>query len=507
VPPLRELRRLAGAVLCVGVPGGPPDAALLRALADLQPGGLILFERNVTTPAETKTRVDALVAACEGAVRPFVAVDQEGGRVARLGAGAAQIPAMMAVGATGDLALAERVGRALARDVRRFGANLDFAPVLDLALVARSTIVGTRAFGDDPRRVAALGSALIRGLRAGGVAAVAKHFPGHGNTALDSHRALPVVATDAATLRERELVPFRAAFAADVECVMSAHVVVPALESDVPATLSRHALTDVLRGELRFEGVCFTDCLEMEAIASSIGTAPAAARAIAAGADCALVSHRLALAFAAREAIVEAVRTGELSPARLEGAAERVGRLRAALERARPEPFEDAPDVARAVAERAITQVRGRAALDGTQPVTVVSFEGAAREPGSLNLALRRRRLRSELLRAPLEPDAEMSEQLVALLAAQPGREVVVVTRRAHVFGLQRRAVEAILAIAPEAVIVSVLEPFDVLALPQARNVLCAYGDCEPTVEALADVLSGRLTPTGELPVRGPFAS
>ncbi len=501
-----ELERLAGAVLCVGVPGAL-DSAALDALARLRPGGIILFDRNVTTPAQTRAGLDAVIAACGGALPPLIGVDQEGGRVVRLRDGALELPSMMALGACDDEALAEEAGRALAADVRSFGANVDFAPVLDLALDPRCSAVGTRAFGDDPQRVAALGSALVRGLRAGGVAATAKHFPGHGNTPLDSHRELPVVATDAATLRARELVPFRAAFAAGAECVMSAHVVVPALEAGVPATLSRRALTDVLRAELGFTGVCFTDCLEMDAIGATVGTPRAAALALGAGADCAIVSHRLSLALAAQHAIVEAVRHGELPFARLEEAAARVARLRERLAFTPAAPFADGAALVRRIAQGAIALVRGNAALDAGVPVSLVSFEAATREPPSLNLALRRRRFRSELLRAPLEPDAEMCEQLLALLAAQPGRQLIVVTRRAHLYPLQRVAAEAILALVPEALVVCALEPFDAGALPGARNVLCSYGDGEPSIEALADVLAGRIPAAGKVPVRLACAS
>ncbi len=500
-----ELERLAGAVLCVGVPAAP-DSAALDALARLGPGGIILFDRNVSTAERTRAGLEIVIGAC-GCLAPLVGVDQEGGRVARLREGAAALPSMMALGACDDAALAEEAGRTLAADLRRFGANLDFAPVLDLALDPRCTAVGTRSFGDEPQRVAALGSALVRGLRAGGVAATAKHFPGHGNTPLDSHRELPLVATDAATLRARELVPFRAAFSAGAECVMTAHVVVPALEPGVPATLSRRALTGLLREELGFTGVCFTDCLEMDAIGATFGTPRAAALAIGAGADCAVISHRLPLALEARNAIVEAVRTRELPLARLEEAAERVARLRSHLASAPAAPFDEGQALARRIAQGAITRVRGTSVLDCATPVTLVSFEAATREPPSLNLALRRRRLRSELLRAPLEPSSEMREQLIALLAAQPGRTLIVVTRRASLHPLQLSAARAILALVPDAILVCALEPFDAAALSQARHVLCSYGDDEFTIEALADVLAGRVPAAGRLPVRLAHAS
>ena len=180
-------------------------------------------------------------------------MDQEGGRVARVREGVAQLPSAMALGATGDLGLTEELGALLGRDLARLGISLDFAPVADLALEPASTVIGTRAYGDDPERVAAFASAFARGLERGGVAAALKHFPGHGATATDSHLALPRVALPAAALRARDLVPFaRAVAERAASLVMTAHVVVEAFDRERPATLSPAVLTGLLREELGF---------------------------------------------------------------------------------------------------------------------------------------------------------------------------------------------------------------------------------------------------------------
>jgi beta-N-acetylhexosaminidase len=454
----------------------------------------------VSSLEATRDLVARARAACGGGSPALVCVDQEGGRVARLRFGT-PLPAMSVLGAAADTGLAERAGAALAFEVRRIGANVDFAPVLDLALDAESTVIGTRSLGSDPQTVGRLGAAVVRGLQGGGVVAVPKHFPGHGATALDSHVEVPTVAADAPTLRARELVPFAAAFAAGARAVMTAHVRVPALDAERPATLSAAVLTGLLRGELGFEGVCFTDDLEMDAIARGVGTASGAALAVAAGADMPLICHSLERAFAARDALVGAVRNGALPLARLEEAADRVAALRAAF------PAADAPDPAledralgREIARRGLTRIRGAASLDPARPVTVVSFEGvagdgiaaAARERPSLSLALRRRRARSELMRVALDPDAAMLEMLVDVVRAQGARNVVVLARRAHVHPAQARAIDALLEIAPHAVVVSMLEAFDVPLFARARTVLATHGDEEPNVEALADLLMER---------------
>lgn len=506
------LEQLAARVMCVGFSGTRAEDAPLAELAALAPAGVILFARNVVDAASTRALVEAVAAALGGGPRPLVAIDQEGGRVARVRHGVTEIPAMMALAAGGDLARAERIGGALARDLRRIGANTALAPVVDLATHPENTAIGARSFGDDPERVAAYGCALVRGLQAGGVAATLKHFPGHGATREDSHLGLPRVESSAATLRARDLVPFAAGIAAGAECVLSAHVVVTAFDAERPATLSPAILTGLLRGELGFTGVCFTDCLEMEAIAGGVGTARGAALALAAGADCVLISHSLEIARAAQAEIVAAVASGALPEARLREAAGRIAALRARLPA--PLPFEAGPlphdrELALEVARAAVTLVRGSLRLGAGKPLTIVSFEGATAEGvqglhtehPALSLPLRERRVRSELMRVPLDPPGELVDELCAVLALQGERYLAIVSRRAHVYSGERAAIHRLLERFPDALLVSAREPFDLACFPQARNVACIYGDEAISLEGLADVMTGRCTAHGRLPV------
>ncbi len=379
-------------------------------------------------------------------------------------------------------------------------------------------MIGTRSYGEDAGLVGDFATAFARGLERGGVAAALKHFPGHGATATDSHLALPRVALGAAALRARDLVPFARAIAARAaSIVMSAHVVVEAFDRERPATLSRAVLTGLLRDELGFAGVIATDCLEMDAIANTVGTVAGAVGALAAGADLVLISHRLELAEAAVAAIAAAVRDGTLPLARLQAAHARVLALRerfAVLAPTSDQLDEDAPLEA---ARRAVTVVRGAPRLRADAAVTVISFEGAladnaavsgaragGAEAASLSAALRRRRWKSELMRVPLEPDADDVDLLLEHVPRLGEREFVIVTRRAHLHPAQRAAVARILALAPHALIVSAREPYDALLWPQAERVVCTYGDEALAFEGCADVLSGRAEPGGTLPVRIP---
>ncbi|HEY0382729.1 MAG TPA: beta-N-acetylhexosaminidase [Candidatus Elarobacter sp.] len=508
-----DLAALARGVIGVGFTGATAETAPLNELRAFAPGALILFARNVGTPDELRELVAALRDVATPS--PLIAVDQEGGRVERIRHGVAALPSAMAIGATRDVALAERLGTLLGRDLAALGIDVDLAPVADLSLQPRSTVVATRSFGDDPERVASFAIAFARGLERAGVAAALKHFPGHGSTPEDSHVALPHVTADAATLRARDLVPFARAVAANAaSIVLSAHVVVEAFDAKRPATISPAVLTGLLRHELGFEGIIATDCLEMDAIAKGIGTVRGAVEALAAGADLLLISHHLELAHAAADAIVAAVRDGEIPLSRLQEAHARVHGLRETLASRVPPanaPDEDAP---REAARRAPTALRGEPRLAEGKAVTVISFEGAvadnaalsgrrtAVETASLSAALRRRGWKSEIMRVAIEPDAADMDLLLEHIAALGDREFVLVTRDAHLHPAQRDAVTRILALAPDALIVSARAPYDALLWPAARRVLCIYGDQPVSIDGCADVLAGRAEPRGTLPVR-----
>ncbi|HEY0614620.1 MAG TPA: beta-N-acetylhexosaminidase [Candidatus Elarobacter sp.] len=509
-----DLGALARGVIGVGFTGTTPEAAPLEALRAFGPGALILFARNAGTTEQLRELVGALRAL--GSPPPLVMVDQEGGRVERIRDGVAALPSAMAVGATGDVLLARKLGTLVGRDLARLGISVDLAPVADLSLRPDSVVIATRAYGDDPERVGAFAGAFAHGLERAGVAATIKHFPGHGSTAEDSHVGLPRVTTDAATLRARDLIPFKRAIAdRAASLVITAHVVMEAFDPDRPATLSRAVLTDLLRGELGYDGVVATDCLEMDAITGSVGTVRAAVEALAAGADLLLISHCLELAEHAANAIAEAVASGEVPRARLEEAFERVRALRERLARHVPldEPVdEDSPLEA---ARRAVTVLRGDPRLRPGKPVTVISFEGTvvdnaassgtkdrAAESPSLSTALRRRGWKSEVMRVPLEPDAEDVDLLLEHIPALGDREFVVVTRDAHLYAGQHEAVMRILALAPDALIVSARSPYDTVLWPQATRMVCIYGAQTISLEGCADVLSGRAEVRGSLPVR-----
>ncbi|HZS32570.1 MAG TPA: beta-N-acetylhexosaminidase [Methylomirabilota bacterium] len=328
----------AGGLLAVGFDGTTLPEAVSALAADAELGGVVLFARNCPT-------LEAVLALTEAAhaLSPdiLVLVDHEGGRVHRLPPPFTHFPPAGAVGRVGDPALAGQVGRAMARELRAAGFDSGLGPVLDCATDPGSVIVGDRAFGADPEQVAACGVAFVRALLAEGLAPVAKHFPGHGRTPLDSHVTLPEVHASAEELERVELVPFRRALAEGCPAVMVAHVRYGALDPERPASLSPAVIGELLRARLRFDGLVLSDDLEMQAVAQGWGVGPAAAAFLTAGGDLALVCRDAEARRSGLEAVQRALDQGALAPGRVRAARLRRRAIRALVRGAGPVPSVD----------------------------------------------------------------------------------------------------------------------------------------------------------------------
>jgi beta-N-acetylhexosaminidase len=325
-----------GQLFVVGFPGQTPAPELLDLIQREWVGGVILFSRNIHDQAQTATLTHTLQSAARAAGHPaplLMMTDQENGLVRRLGRDSTPFPGAMALGAVDGAEgerIVEEVARATARELGAHGVNMNLAPVMDVNNAPENPVIGVRSFGSDPELVGRLGAAAMRGLQDAGVIATLKHFPGHGDTTVDSHLALPVVAASTKRLEAMELTPFRRGIAAGAECVMAAHVAFPALTGNatIPATLAPEALTGLLRGRLGFAGVTMSDCLEMGAIAGTIGVKDGAVQALRAGADLVLISHTLEHQRASIAAVRTAVVDGALSAETVRSSAERVLRLK-----------------------------------------------------------------------------------------------------------------------------------------------------------------------------------
>jgi beta-N-acetylhexosaminidase len=325
---MKDMRRRVGQLALVGFAGSsiPRDLRLFAREFDL--GGVVLFARNIEAP-EQISDVAREVEALADELPLWVSTDQEGGRVARLKAPFTVWPAMTTLGRSGDAGLAERFARALATELKAVGISLDFTPVLDIETNRASPVIGDRALSERAEEVARLGAVIIRTLQAGGIAACGKHFPGHGDTSTDSHHDLPVVEHPPDRIERVELVPFKAAVEADVASIMTAHILIPAIDDQRPATLSPRIVDAMLKRSLGYHGLVMTDDLGMQAISRRYGTGDAAVAAIGAGCDAVLLCDPdYGGQVEAMEAIIHAVEDGTLPLKRVQDAMARHRRVK-----------------------------------------------------------------------------------------------------------------------------------------------------------------------------------
>jgi beta-N-acetylhexosaminidase len=423
-------------------------------------GGVVLFARNIRDPEQ----LAALSSSLEGMV---VAVDEEGGDVTRLEAArGSSFPGNLALGVVDDRALTSRVAAAIGGELAAVGIDLDLAPVADVAVDPSAAIVGVRSFGSDAELVARHVAAFVEGLQSAGVAACAKHFPGHGEAVGDSHLELPVAGADLETLRARAMPPFAAAVEAGVRALMTAHVRFPAFDEE-PATLSARWI-GLLRSELGFDGLVMTDALEMQGVGGPAGIGASAVRALAAGADALCLGADLSpeQVLAVGEVIVEAVRAGRLAEERVHEAAGRVAELAAWVS---PRPFSDRE--AGAEAARRALRVVGDPSFGGDPRVVELLPDptiaaGPARHGLGEILGARTIRVRASESLLPLEG------------------EIVVVVRDAHRHAWQRELVP------PGAVVVETGVP--VWHPPAARAYVATHGAGRANLEAAAELLTRR---------------
>ncbi|UQA59252.1 beta-N-acetylhexosaminidase [Polyangium aurulentum] len=359
---------LCGQIIVGGFSGIDLPPRFATALREGRRGGAILFRRNLPDLAAAHRIASALVDAAGPEHPPFIAVDQEGGRVARLHAPFPKLTPMRVLGTIGDTDLVRRAGRAVGEELLALGFNLDFAPVLDVDSNPDNPIIGDRAFSHEPARVAACAVAFAEGLESAGVLSCGKHFPGHGDTSVDSHVDLPIIHHDRARLDAVELPPFRAAAAAGIATMMTAHIVVTSIDPSVPATMSRAVCTDLLRGDLGFRGVLFSDDLEMAAVAARYPIETSAVASIEAGCDALLVCSDEDLQDRAHEALVRAAERDPRFRARVEEAVTRSLEARRRMP-PRPVPAEKLASI--------IGGAEGRAVLEEIASRALAAREGA----------------------------------------------------------------------------------------------------------------------------------
>ncbi|MFD8427453.1 glycoside hydrolase family 3 protein [Streptomyces coelicoflavus] len=486
------LTRDALTVLQPGFAGTTAPDWLLRRLGEGL-ASVALFGRNVTSPEQVAALTAQLRAEREDVL---VAIDEEGGDVTRLEVRTgSSFPGNHALGAVDDVGLTRAVAAELGRRLAAAGVDFNWAPSADVNSNPDNPVIGVRAFGADTDLVARHTAAYVTGMQSAGVATCTKHFPGHGDTGIDSHHAMPRIDVDADVLAERDLVPFRAAVAAGTRAVMSAHILVPALDPDLPATLSRRILTDLLRGEMGYDGLIVTDGIEMRAIAGTYGIERGTAMAIAAGADAICVGGGLSDEGTVRrlsDALVAAVRAGELPEERLADAAERVRALARWTAANRPDGgrSEDSADgdVGLRAARRAVRVTVAEEFTPLTEPPYVAAFTPVANiavgdeTPWGVAAELRR------LLPGTETGAFNGADAGSEALAAAGSRRIVAVVRDEHRHPWMASALDVLLAARPDTVVVEMGVP-----RAEARGALhlATHGAARVCGRAAAEAIAG----------------
>ncbi|MFI7178155.1 MULTISPECIES: glycoside hydrolase family 3 protein [Streptomyces] len=480
--------RDALAVLQPGFEGTTAPAWLLRRVGE----GLTavgLFGRNIASPEQLAALTAQLRTERDDVL---VAIDEEGGDVTRLEVrGGSSFPGNLALGAVDDTGLTRNVARELGRRLAECGVNLNWAPSADVNSNPDNPVIGVRSFGADTHLAARHTAAYVQGLQAAGVAACTKHFPGHGDTSVDSHHALPRIDVDLDTLQARELVPFKAAIEAGTKAVMSAHILVPALDPTRPATLSPQILTGLLRSELGYEGLIVTDGMEMNAIAGTYGIERGSVLAIAAGADAICVGGGLAdeaTVLRLRDALVAAVREGALPEERLADAAARVRALAAWTRGARPDAQPEgsrASGIGLTAARRALLVTGSAKPLTAPYVATLAPVANIAvgdETPWGVAAEL------AGLLPgtgAGVYPEGSSTGDI---LAAAGDRTVVAVVRDAHRHPWMTEALDALVGARPDTVVVEMGLP---MAAPRGALHIATHGASRVCGRAAAEVIAG----------------
>lgn len=507
------LEQKIGQMLMIGMPGPTLDNVTRQRIIYLGVGGIIFLESNTTSPIQVRDLTAALQSLAleqTPGVPLFIAWNHEGGAVVRRNAGLTQFPSSMAVGATGQPENAYQVGLAMAEEMRSLGVNMNFAPVLDVNTEPANPVIGLRSFGDDPAKVAAFGQRFIQGLQAGGVIAVAKHFPGHGGVDVDSHVALPTLNSDSQSLEQTELPPFKMAIETDVEGVMVAHMRIPALDPNGrPSSLSPEIVNGLLREEMGYDGVIMTDALGMGAIINHYSIEEAAVQAVLTGNDLLLTVEINDYPERIHRALLTAVQSGYISETQIDDSVRRLLRLKLSSPMT---TLPDSPLLPKQTSYQELAEEIGRTAvklladergwLPLIAPAHVVLISPDRLNPGTvigdqksaLNEKLGERGLNVTELFYNFQSPANIST-VQNLAQAQTTDVYIVVTwdailRFAHNGETaQENLVNALLATGKPVVVVFGQLPYDEVRVPNVPLKIAMYGDTNGQIEGVVNLL------------------
>jgi len=520
------LEEQIGQVLAVGFHATTPSQAVIDLIQKQHIGSIILFRRNIQDAQQVYELTQHLqrLAREAGHRHPLlIMIDQENGMVRRFGDSATIFPGNMALGAIGSEQVAYAIAEATGRELQALGINMNLAPDVDVNNNAANPVIGVRSFGEDPQLVARLAAAMVRGYHAAGIITTLKHFPGHGDTAVDSHLALPVVPYTMERLEAIELLPFKRAIAARADSVMLAHMYLPALmqEQMVPATISPAIATGLLREQLGFTGLAVSDCMEMHALSDIVGTEQGTVGALHAGIDLVLVSHTHARQQGSIDAIHTAIQQGTLSVDRIRDAAEHVLQLKASMLSWETLPAKQGLTIVKSEAHKHLRdQAYARSTTlvkdtGGLLPLRLqpeqhllllflqpTIFSGAVDTefPGDALVAYVQKRHKHTNTLTVTAHSAQHDQHAIEQ-NVKAADTIIVITANANQDSYQAAIVQQLLQTGKPLIGIAAYNPYDLLTFPQLGTYLVTYEYTQPAFIAAARVLFGEAQPQGHLPV------
>lgn len=521
-----ELEWLIGQKLLLAFHGKEAlSPEIVHSIKTYHPGGISLF-RSLNMGASTQVR--ALTNALQRFARELklppliIATDQEGGQLMAFGDGT-PLPGNMALGATRSTELARRAGKVLGRELAALGINVNYAPCADVNINPQNPVVGIRSFGEDPNLVAELTAAMIEGIQSQGVAATVKHFPGHGDTASDSHHGLGTVPHSLERLNAVELVPFRSAVNVDVKLVMTAHLGIPTIDGPnaPPATLSSNVINGFLRRDLRYDGVVITDAMDMHAIHQGEFLGEESLRAVQAGVDLLLITNNPQDHARVYEALLKRARQGALTMEHLQKSVSRISRLKTWLaEHNKPFGLDviqctEHMQVANEIAEKSITLVRDEKKylpikLEADKCIAVIVPIPQDLTPADTSSYIQPRladfireyHTQTDEFKISLAPD---EQEIGSILEQVRNYDLIVVgTINAYSEEKQAELVRQLLKMVKPVIVIAMRLPYDLASFPDASTFVCTYSILEPSMRAGANALFGFGEMTGRLPVSIP---
>ena len=521
---------LIGQLFVVGFPGTTVTPDIVDLIEQYHVGGIVLFSRNLHDIQQIRqlTHDLQMVAQKAGQRHPLlISIDQENGMVRRFGDSATVFPGNMTLGAIASTQLTREVAQATGLELQALGINMNLAPVADVNNNPDNPVIGIRSFGEDPQQVAQLLDAMLSGYRDAGIITCLKHFPGHGDTAVDSHLALPSIPYPLERLEQLELIPFKRGIQAGADSIMIAHLYLPALMSAnamLPATVSASIVRDLLRTKLGYTGVIITDCLEMNAVSETIGIEHGAVMALQAGNDLVLVSHTYERQKGSIQAVKQALEAGEIDIQSIQAASERVLQLKARMLSWDKLPNEDQLSVigtARhqqlrdSAYELSTTIVRDQQKLLPIQLAESQQILVLTIDPDSYTVAADESHASSGFIEQIRQRHARVEEIVIHPLTAIDALPevdeaishadiIILVTVNANLDHAQAAFVQHVLQAKKATIGLAVYNPYDLLSFPELGSYIVTYEYTAPALTAAVRIIFGEIPAQGKLPVSLP---